>query len=130
MGIVLIKSKLLIPIRPAEMVARPDLRAMLHGAVERHKLVIVDAPAGYGKTMLLADWAKSAHLPVAWLSITGEEAPVDRFLRYMLAAWEIIQPEIIDTHLGLLLGSQAPNIREALIAFLNAAEQVSGHLAF
>jgi ATP/maltotriose-dependent transcriptional regulator MalT len=130
MGTVLLKSKLRFPIRPAEMVARPALRAALQEAVEKHKLVLIQAPAGYGKTILLADWAHVTHLPVAWLSVTGEEASIDRFLRYLLAAWEIVQPEVVEAPVGLLLGSQAPDIQEALISFLNAAEQAPGQLAF
>ena len=47
---------------------------------------LVCAPAGFGKTSLLADWARSGDRPVAWLSLDpGDNDPV-RFWRYVAAA--------------------------------------------
>ncbi len=130
MGTNLLKSKLHFPIEPAEMVSRPHLRTALEGTIMRHKLLLVSAPAGYGKTTLLAEWARTSSLPVAWLSITGEEDDVVRFLRYVLAAWETVQPDIVETPLGILLGSQSPDIQSVLSAFLNSADRATSHLAF
>src|SRR5262249_4737334 len=49
-------------------------------------LVLVCAPAGYGKTVAVADWARRGGRPVAWLSLdAGDNDPV-RFWRYVVAA--------------------------------------------
>ncbi len=45
-------------------------------------LVVVCAPAGYGKTVLLASWARSGRGPAAWLSLdTGDNDPAGVYQR-------------------------------------------------
>lgn len=130
MGTIVLASKLHVPVRPHGMVPRPRLQATLEHQIVHHKLTLISAPAGYGKTTLLADWARASSLPVAWLSISGEEDDIESFLRYLLAAWEAVQPDIAETPLGILLGSQMPDIEAVLAALINAADQVPNHLAF
>ena len=130
MGMILLESKLHIPTPSHRLVSRPRLQNALEENLVRHRLVLVSAPAGYGKTTLLADWARATSLPVAWLSITGEEVDVERFLRYLLAAWETVQPDILEQPLGILLGSRMPDIKAVLPAFINAANQLTGQLVF
>ena len=58
------------------------------------ELVLVCAPAGFGKTALLADWLRSGDRPVAWLSLdAGDNDPV-RFWRHVVAALDRAQPGI------------------------------------
>jgi LuxR family transcriptional regulator, maltose regulon positive regulatory protein len=123
-------SKIQVPIRLPQVIARQRLHTALQRAIPHHKLILVSAPAGYGKTTLLSEWANSTDLPVAWLSITGEEAGVERFLRYLVGAWQIAQPEIIDTPLGILVGSYAPEISSILTTFIDTADQVLSDLVF
>ncbi|MDF1521218.1 MAG: hypothetical protein P1P87_00180 [Trueperaceae bacterium] len=81
----LIATKLMRPAPPPQVVARPRLDALLDAAVER-RLVMVSAPAGSGKSTLVADWLERARRPAAWLSLdAGDDEPV-RFLRYVVAA--------------------------------------------
>lgn len=61
------------PVRP-DVVSRPPLLGLLDEGAGR-KLTLVSAPAGYGKTTLLAEWAARATTPVGWLSL--EEADGD-----------------------------------------------------
>ena len=130
MGTIVLESQLHIPVQPQRIVPRPRLLTVLEHQIAHHKLTLISAPAGYGKTTLLAEWARTSSLPVAWLSITGEEDSVERFLRYLLAAWEAVQPEIVETPLGILLGSQMPDIKAVLSAFSNAANEVPDHVVF
>jgi len=123
-------SKIQVPIRLPQIVTRQRLHTALQRAISHYKLILVSAPAGYGKTTLLSEWANSSNLPVAWLSITGEDAGVERFLRYLISAWEIVQPEISDTPLGILVGSYAPDIPSILTRFIDVADQVPGDLVF
>jgi LuxR family maltose regulon positive regulatory protein len=95
-----------------------------------HKLTLVSAPAGYGKTTLLADWAQTSQYPVAWLSIGQEDSTLDRFLRYLLAAWETIQPDVRHSPPGLMLGASEPDTDAVLSAFLNVASDLPHHLVF
>src|SRR5258706_8526671 len=49
-------------------------------------LTLVVAPAGYGKTTLLANWARGQPWPVAWLALEDADNDPDRFWRYLIAA--------------------------------------------
>ncbi|HEY3467454.1 MAG TPA: LuxR C-terminal-related transcriptional regulator [Amycolatopsis sp.] len=66
------KTKVTIPARPRDLVDRPRLRELLDG-VRDAAVVFVGAPAGYGKTVLLADWAARRRGPVAWVSADAED---------------------------------------------------------
>ena len=85
----LLATKLHVPGPRPGFVARPRLV----GALGR-ELVLVCAPAGFGKTALLADWLRSGDRPVAWLSLdAGDNDPV-RFWRHVVAALDRAQPGI------------------------------------
>ncbi len=130
MGMIVLESKLHIPVQPQRIVPRPRLRIALDHQIVHHKLTLISAPAGYGKTTFLAEWARASSLTVAWLSIDGDEDDAESFLRYLLAAWEAVQPNIVETPLGILLGSQMPNIKAVLAAFINAAHEVPDQVGF
>ena len=68
-------------------------------------------------------------LPGGWkLSISAEDNDPDRFFRYLLAAWEEVQPGIRDSPLGLLLGAMDPDRDAVLSAFINVASDLPDHL--
>ena len=88
------------------------------------------APAGYGKTTLLAQWAHTSSFRVAWLSLDEEDNDPDRFFRYLLAAWETVHPGIRESPLGLLLGALEPDRDAVLSAFINVANDLPDHTVF
>ena len=55
-----------------DLVSRPRLLGLLESGAGR-RLTLVSAPAGFGKTALLAEWASTAGRPVAWLSLDEED---------------------------------------------------------
>ena len=65
---VLLATKLHVPRIHPGFVPRPRLAEALSAGLARGR-VLVCAPAGFGKTMLLADWARGDGRPVAWLSL-------------------------------------------------------------
>jgi LuxR family transcriptional regulator, maltose regulon positive regulatory protein len=80
-------------------------------------LVVVCAPAGFGKTVLLADWARQQRRPVAWLSLDpGDNDPV-RFWRHAAAALDRTRPGLAE-RLAPLLGPPAPASFEGLVTAL------------
>jgi LuxR family maltose regulon positive regulatory protein len=109
-------------------------RARLIDALERgtshYKLVLLSTPAGYGKTTLLAQWAHSSRFLVAWLSLSEEDNDLARFLRYLLTAWEEVQPGMRESPLGLLLSGMSPDSEAVLTSFINAANDVPDHTMF
>ena len=126
----LLASKLQIPPQPHHAVVRERLTDVLEHEVLQYKVVYIAAPAGYGKTTLLTQWAHSSQLTIAWLSISKEDKDLAHFLRYLVTAWEHVQPDIRETHLGLLLSGQSPNIDKVLSTFINVANTSPQHLVF
>lgn len=78
--------KVLVPQRPANLVVRSRLTDQLKAITER-RLVVLTAPAGYGKTSLLIDFAANqAQLPVCWYTLDRFDADPWTFLNYLAAA--------------------------------------------
>jgi len=88
----LLTTKLYVPRPRRHRIVRSRLLQQLDDGVRANgdgfarKLTLVSAPAGYGKTTLLAEWVARMERPVAWLSLDeGDDDPV-RFLAYLTAA--------------------------------------------
>jgi LuxR family maltose regulon positive regulatory protein len=111
-------------------VDRARLVDALEADIPHYKLLLISAPAGYGKTTLLSQWVHASRVPVAWLSISREDNDLTRFLCYLLAAWKEIQPDTGQNLLGLLYGAVSPDSEAVLSAFINAANQATGPVAF
>src|SRR5580658_4342990 len=89
----LLATKLHVPRRRPGFVPRPRLAGRLEEGLARG-LVLVCAPAGSGKTVLLADWARHGGRPVAWLSLdVGDNDPA-RFWRHVVAALSRARPGV------------------------------------
>ena len=78
-------AKTAVPHVPPRHVPRPRLLAMLDAATPG-QLVLVSAPAGYGKTLLLAEWAALRPERVAWVSLDDDDGTEHRFWSAVLAA--------------------------------------------
>ena len=105
-GDVLLATKLHMPAPRPGLVPRPRLGSQLDAGLGRG-LVLVCAPAGYGKTVLLADWARCGQRPVAWLSLDAGDNDPARFWRHTVAALDRVCPGIGE-RVGPLLGPPAP----------------------
>jgi len=75
--------------------------------------VLVCAPAGFGKTALLADWARGDGRPVAWLALDGGDSDPARFWRYAVAALDRARPGLAGR-----VGPPPPGSLEGLVAAL------------
>jgi len=82
----LLKTKLYVPHLRPDRVPRQRLLQRLNEGLPGRKLTLISAPAGYGKTTLLAQWIAQAEHPVAWLSLDGGDDDPARFLAYLPAA--------------------------------------------
>ncbi len=112
----LLVTKLRLPRPPADFVARRRLLDRLDEGLER-ELTLVSAPAGSGKTSLLADWSKRSERLVAWLSLdAGDNDPV-RFWRHTVAALDGVRPGVAE-RLAPLLGPPAPASFEGVASAL------------
>ena len=136
----LLKTKLYIPVAPVSRVVRTRLIERL-GEAERKALTIISAPAGFGKTTLLAEWIAQTPLPVAWLSLDNGDNDPYRFLSYLIAAldsilegvgaeagqlmrsYQLLQPHIILASLINDLGK----IAESSVLVLDDYQFISEH---
>src|SRR5512136_564538 len=81
----LLRTKLFIPPNRSSQVPRPRLLEQVSGGLDK-ALILVSAPAGYGKTSLVSGWLRSLPVASAWLSLDeGDNDPV-RFLQYFVTA--------------------------------------------
>ena len=126
----LLATKLQIPPQPQRAVRRTRLIDALERGIPRYRLVLISAPAGYGKTTLVSQWAYASRFPLAWLSIGEEDNDFDRFLRYLLTGWEAVQPGLSQSPLALLLGAMSPDKEAVLAAFINSANDAPNPVVF
>jgi LuxR family transcriptional regulator, maltose regulon positive regulatory protein len=112
---VLLATKLHIPRLRAGFVPRARLVERLEEAVD-HALVLICTPAGFGKTTLLADWARSTPRMVAWLSLDQGDNDPARFWRHTAAALDTVRPGLAKGVAGPLGGVAASF--DALVATL------------
>jgi LuxR family transcriptional regulator, maltose regulon positive regulatory protein len=81
----LIVTKIRIPRRREDLLPRRRLLDFIHAQLDR-KLVLISAPAGYGKTSLLADFASDTDLPVCWYTLDAFDRDLRVFLDHLIAA--------------------------------------------
>ncbi len=112
----LLATKLHVPRQQPGFVARPRLVQALDEGLAR-RLILVCAPAGFGKTALLACWVRRDDRPVAWLSLDAGDNDPARFWRHAVAALDRARPGIGE-RVGALLGPPAPASFEGLVTAL------------
>jgi LuxR family transcriptional regulator, maltose regulon positive regulatory protein len=89
-----IKPKLRAPSPRSEQVIRPSLLELLGNSIDR-KITLVSAPAGYGKTTLLAQWSHAVgdSLSFAWVSLDEQDNDPTRLWRHIVEALHLVAPE-------------------------------------
>jgi LuxR family transcriptional regulator, maltose regulon positive regulatory protein len=89
----LLATKLHVPSALPGFVVRPRLAGRLDEGLATG-LILVCAPAGSGKTSLVADWVRAGTRPAAWLSLDPGDSDPARFWRHAAAALDLARPGI------------------------------------
>jgi LuxR family transcriptional regulator, maltose regulon positive regulatory protein len=113
---VLLATKLHVPRPPPGHVPRPRLLEAVSEGLARGR-VLVCAPAGFGKTALLAEWVQGGRCPLAWLCLDAGDSDPARFWRYVMAALDRVRPGLAG-RVGPLLGPPPPQSFEGLVTAL------------
>jgi LuxR family transcriptional regulator, maltose regulon positive regulatory protein len=123
----LLQTKFYIPpIRPNQIL-RSRLIDLLNGGLDK-TLILVSAPAGYGKTTLISRWLKETKISSVWLSLdVGDNDPI-RFLQYLIAAIRSITPDFGKDLLGMLQGAQSPQSENVINLLVNELAAISDPL--
>ncbi len=114
----LLSSQLHVPRLPAPLIVREDLLTALDAGLER-KLTLLSAPAGFGKTTLLMQWADRQKRPVAWLSLEDEQNDPFCFLSYLIGSIQQVQPGFGSEIFTGFRNSAPTSLTESIVRLLN-----------
>ena len=120
----LLATKLYIPTPRPDHINRRRLLSRLD-EILTNKLTLISAPAGFGKTTLLSNWVSESNHPVAWLSLDNDDNDPAIFLRYLIAGFQSIDPEIGHASLSILQSPQSPGLEASLAALINDLSSIS-----
>ena len=124
MSLPLIETKLFRPSPRPGMVARQRLQERLDRGLGA-RLMLVSAPAGFGKSTLLVEWLAAAEARAgttvrgAWLALDAADNDPARFWRYVVAAIRTALPDVGTDALTVLDESQPPPVEVALTMLVN-----------
>ena len=127
----LLRTKLSPPPVRADRIARPRLTQRFSTSLE-HPLILVCAPAGYGKTTLLSEWLTSEtgkQFALAWLSLDDDDNDPARFLTYLVAALGSSDQIAAADVLTLLQTPQPPPSKVILTGLISRLEAATGRIA-
>ena len=111
------------PFRPT-FVSRPAILESLERGLSR-RLTLVCAPAGFGKTTILSEWAQSCQRPFTWISLDEGDNDPHRFFLHLIAALQRIEMDIGDVWIDSLEEPQFPPMESILTGLINEIFEVS-----
>jgi len=122
-----IRTKLNIPRLTSDHVSRGRLLDMMDRIIEV-PLTLVSAPAGFGKSTLVSEWAQKQENPVAWLSLDESDSDIWQFVSYLVRAIEQASPGAFRITSDLLMASELPSITSLAANITNDLEAIDRHL--
>jgi LuxR family maltose regulon positive regulatory protein len=111
-------TKLHIPSPGKNLVLRERLSKKLSEGLDR-KLILISAPAGFGKTTAIIDWITRDKIPAAWVSIDRNDNDPVEFLSYFISAIRTIHPGFGLTALEFLRSSSPPEVESIINILIN-----------
>src|SRR3954452_6427748 len=106
-----IEAKIQRPVHRDGLITRTRLLDALAAAPDRASLILLTAPAGYGKTTVLSQWAAEDPREFAWVTVDeADEDPV-RLAGHVALALHRIQPLDPAVFRALAVGDGSPDLR-------------------
>lgn len=126
------RTKVILPQRRKELLFRPRLINLLYDLLD-YKLILVIAPAGYGKTSLLLDFTHQIDMPVCWYSVDALDQTILRFITYFIAAVSQRFPSFGEQSNAALeaVNQLAPDLNRLITVIVNDIyEHIPEHFLF
>ena len=117
----LIATKVQVPAARVNLVDRPRLLNKLDAAL-KYSLLLVSAPAGFGKTTLVSEWIRHIEqkgISTAWLSLDEQDNDPTRFWEYFISAMQTSKPMIGKTAMSFLNSNEKPDIDAIVTMVIN-----------
>lgn len=114
----LLTTKLYLPPIASNLVPRPHLIERLNDGM-MVRLILISAPAGFGKSTLMSEWARTIGKPVAWLSLDENDNNLKRFLSYLIAAFQQIDGSIGESVLSSFEATDNPPLEPLITILIN-----------
>ena len=126
----LLATKFYVPVALGPLICRPRLTALLDKSLN-YPLTLVSAPAGFGKTTLLASWSQSlppSNPRAAWVSLEEEGNEPRLFWAYVLTALNKQEPQQrFASLLTQLQSSPFPPLNYLLAELINLLVEATDH---
>jgi LuxR family maltose regulon positive regulatory protein len=128
---ILLETKLHRPRLPNDLVTRARLINLLNQD-RRQQLILVCAPAGFGKTTLVSNWLRHlaaeqpAPIPATWLSLDENDSDLTIFLQYFIASLRTIFSGACEETLALIQARQKPPQSIIFATLSNELQQMPG----
>lgn len=127
----LISTKFVPPAARPELVPRSRLVALMRAA-RPARLAVLSAPAGFGKSTLLAEWVRAATadgVAVGWLSLDRDDGDLGRFFAYLCAALQRADAAVGAAAAGLLRSSPVAPVDAVIDLLVEDLAGRAGRLA-
>lgn len=121
----LLLSKLNLPAPITPFVPRPRLIAQMNEGLNC-RATFITAPAGYGKTTLVSDWARQLSSPVGWLSLDDKDNDPIRFWNYVVGAIEQASGSMPDSFHATSATLSPGQFEPFIVALLNELNGLYG----
>ena len=119
-----LRTKLQPPLlRDEKLVSRPRLDTLLDGN-DFGAVTLVSATAGFGKTTVVADWARNREETVCWYSIDRRDNDPERFFGYLVTALQTAWSDLGARLLHALEAPELPDLETLMIGLLNEISEV------
>jgi LuxR family transcriptional regulator, maltose regulon positive regulatory protein len=118
----ILPTKLNRPRLRSNLIIRSNLISQLNDGLNK-RLILVSAPAGFGKSTLINSWLADQNLPATWLSLDKADNDPSRFFAYFFSALSKVLPEIDLNCFGDFNFSNRPTSENILISLINKLDE-------
>ncbi len=114
------RTKIALPTHRTEWLTRPRLLELFYELLD-FKLILVTAPAGYGKTTFMADVAHQVDIPTCWFALDELDQDLPRFIAHFIASIATRFPGFGENAMGELRSRNQINIDHLTTILANEA---------